>query len=104
MPIHRYAQAGRYAQADGLFDHGRLVAAHTSEKIGDGAGDSAAERIGVDHPIVREHLARIGAHLCWHGGLTSTISTKMAGLSASSATREPWSPAMPRRAGSTCRC
>lgn len=61
---------GRYAQAGALFEHGRLVAVHTSEKLGEGAGGSAAARVGVDHPLVREHIARIGAHLSWHGGLT----------------------------------
>jgi hypothetical protein len=61
---------GRYAQAGALFEHGRLIAVHTSEKIGEGAGGSAAARLGVDHPLVREHIARIGAHLSWHGGLT----------------------------------
>jgi len=61
---------GRYAQAGALFEHGRLIAVHTSEKIGEGAGGSAAARLGVDHPLVREHIAEIGAHLSWHGGLT----------------------------------
>ena len=61
---------GRYAQAGALFEHGRLIAVHTSEQVGAGAGGSAAARIGVDHPLVREHIARIGAHLSWHGGLT----------------------------------
>ena len=61
---------GRYAQAGALFEHGRLIAVHTSEQAGVGAGGSAAARVGVDHPIAREHIARIGAHLNWHGGLT----------------------------------
>jgi hypothetical protein len=61
---------GAYAQAAGLFSHGRLVAVHTSEQLGVGAGGSAAARIGVDHPDVRDHVARIGSHLRWHGGLT----------------------------------
>lgn len=61
---------GAYAQAAGLFSHGRLIAVHTSEQLGVGAGGSAAARIGVDHPDVRDHVARIGSHLRWHGGLT----------------------------------
>ena len=61
---------GRYAQAGALFEHGRLIAVHTSEQVGVGAGGSAAARVGVDHPLAREHIARIGAHLNWHGGLT----------------------------------
>jgi hypothetical protein len=61
---------GRYAQAAGLFAHGRLVAVHTSERAGVGAGGSAAARLSVDHRDVRAHLARLGAYLRWHGGLT----------------------------------
>jgi len=61
---------GAYAQAAGLFSRGRLIAVHTSEQLGVGAGGSAAARIGVDHPEVRDHVARIGSHLRWHGGLT----------------------------------
>lgn len=62
--------AGTYAQAAGLFCHGRLVAVHTSEQAGVGAGGSAAARVSVDHPQPRADIARLGAHLGWHGGLT----------------------------------
>ena len=62
--------AGEYGQVQALFEHGRLVAAHTSVAIGAGAGGSAAARLSVDHPAAREHAARVGAHLRWHGGLT----------------------------------
>ncbi len=62
--------AGVYAQVAALFAHGSLVAVHCSEQVGAGAGGSAAARIGVDHPAVRAHVARLGAFLGWHGGLT----------------------------------
>jgi hypothetical protein len=62
--------AGTYAQVAGLFAAGRLVAAHTSEQAGLGAGGSAAARISVDHPRPRADIERLGAHLAWHGGLT----------------------------------
>ncbi len=62
--------AGEYGQVQVLFEHGRLVAAHTSVAIGAGAGGSAAARLSVDHPAAREYAARLGAHLRWHGGLT----------------------------------
>jgi hypothetical protein len=61
---------GEYGQVQALFEHGRLVAAHTSVAIGAGAGGSAAARLSVDHPAVRDYAARVGAHLRWHGGLT----------------------------------
>jgi len=61
---------GRYGQVQALFEHGRLVAAHTSVGVGTGAGGSAAARLSVDHPAARDYSARVGAYLCWHGGLT----------------------------------
>jgi hypothetical protein len=62
--------AGRYGQVQGLFDHGRMVAVHTSVQQGRGIGGSAAARLSVDHPEPREHIAVIGEALGWHGGLT----------------------------------
>lgn len=61
---------GTYAQVAALFDHGRLIAVHTSELAGPGAGGSAAARVGVDHPQPRQDIARLAQHLSWHGGLT----------------------------------
>jgi glutathione synthase/RimK-type ligase-like ATP-grasp enzyme len=61
---------GSYGQVQALFDHGRLIAAHTCLATAGGMGGSAAARVGVDHPSAREHAARIGAVLAWHGGLT----------------------------------
>jgi hypothetical protein len=70
-PIMVQATAhGEYAQVQGLFDHGRLVAAHTSSETAVGIGPSAAGRISVDHPFARQDIAKLGAHLNWHGGLT----------------------------------
>ena len=62
--------AGTYAQVAGLFAHGCLVAVHTSEQVGLGAGGSAAARVSVDHPQARADIEKLGAHLGWHGGLT----------------------------------
>ncbi|HTX71594.1 MAG TPA: hypothetical protein VMC79_02110 [Rectinemataceae bacterium] len=71
QPIMAQASAeGRYAQVQALFDHGRLVAAHTSVQTAVGIGPSAAGRESVDHPLARQDAARLGAHLNWHGGLT----------------------------------
>src|SRR5262249_18370335 len=62
--------SGQYGQVQGLFDRGRLVAAHTSVQTGIGIGPSAAARLSVDHPIPRRDIARLGEALAWHGGLT----------------------------------
>jgi len=61
---------GTYAQVAGLFAHGRLVAVHTSELVGIGAGGSAAARVSVDDAVARAHVEHLGRYLNWHGGLT----------------------------------
>ena len=61
--------AGSYAQAQGLFDQGRLIAAAVSEQLAVGAGGSAAARVSVAHPLAVDALSRLGSHLMWHGGL-----------------------------------
>jgi hypothetical protein len=61
---------GQYGQVQALFDHGRLVAAHTSVQTGTGIGPSAAARVSVDHPRPRRDIATLGQALTWHGGLT----------------------------------
>lgn len=61
---------GRYAQVQGLFDHGRLLAGAASEQLAVGAGGSAAARLSVDHPRAVEAIQTLGRHLGWHGGLT----------------------------------
>ncbi len=62
--------AGQYGQVQGLFDRGRLVAVHTSVQTGTGIGPSAAARQSVDHSLPRDHIAKLGEVLSWHGGLT----------------------------------
>ena len=62
--------AGDYAQVQALFDHGRLVACHTSMQTAVGIGPSAAGRMSINHPSAREDIAKVGRYLAWHGGLT----------------------------------
>ena len=70
-PIMVQAAAdGDYAQVQALFDHGRLVAVHTSTQTAVGIGPSAAGRVGVDHAFARRDVAVLGNRLHWHGGLT----------------------------------
>ncbi len=71
VPVMVQASAeGRYAQVQGLFDHGRLIASAVSEQLATGAGGSAAARLSVDHPQAVEAIRTLGRHLGWHGGLT----------------------------------
>ncbi len=61
---------GDYAQVQALFDHGRLVACHSSIQTAVGIGPSAAGRMSVNHPFAREDVAKVGKYLNWHGGIT----------------------------------
>lgn len=61
---------GEYAQVQGMFEHGRLAAVHTSAQRAVGIGGSAAARVSVDHELPRKHIALLGDALAWHGGLT----------------------------------
>lgn len=62
--------AGQYGQVQAVFSHGKLLAMHSSIKIGSGAGGSAAARLSIESVATREHIEKIGQHLKWHGGLT----------------------------------
>ncbi len=56
--------------AQAVFDRGRLLGMHAYRQIARGAGGGDAVKESVDRPLVREHLARIGKHLDWHGALS----------------------------------
>jgi hypothetical protein len=52
-----------------VFDHGRLVGAHCYQARALGVGGSARARVSVAHPLVVDHVARLGERLGWHGPL-----------------------------------
>ncbi len=52
-----------------VYQRGRLVGAHCSQARAQGVGGSACARRSVLDPLVLEHLAALGSHLDWHGGL-----------------------------------
>jgi predicted ATP-grasp superfamily ATP-dependent carboligase len=53
-----------------VFQHGRMVGGHCYMARAIGVGGSAMARESVHHPLVLEHLSRLGAFLNWHGALT----------------------------------
>src|SRR5262249_13862373 len=61
--------AGTFCVAQSVFQQGRLVAAHCYQARAQGIGGSAWARTSVAHPLVIEHLERLGGHLAWHGAL-----------------------------------
>jgi predicted ATP-grasp superfamily ATP-dependent carboligase len=60
---------GAFCVAQSVFQQGRLVAAHCYSARAQGIGGSAWARTSVSHPVVVEHLERLGRHLAWHGAL-----------------------------------
>ncbi len=62
--------AGPVEHAQAVFARGRLVAAHGFRQLRRGAGGGPALKESVARPVVRGHLARIGAALEWHGALS----------------------------------
>ena len=61
---------GPIEHAQGIFCRGRLIAMHAYRQLERGAGGGDALKESVDRPDVRDHLARIGAALAWHGALS----------------------------------
>jgi len=60
---------GVQATVQAVFDHGRVVGIHSFESRRLGIGGMSSARVSADHPLVREHVARLGQHLAWHGAL-----------------------------------
>ncbi|MCS6851282.1 MAG: hypothetical protein NZ700_08960 [Gemmataceae bacterium] len=60
---------GTLSVVQSVFHQGRLLAAHCYQARAQGVGGSAWARVSVDHPEVREQVARLGRHLRWHGAL-----------------------------------
>lgn len=58
---------GTLERSQAVFDRGRLVAAHAYRQVAVGVGGGDIIKLGVSRPVVRDHLARIGRHLNWHG-------------------------------------
>lgn len=51
------------------FNQGELIALHCNRRLAEGAKGSSSSKLGVDRPIVKEHLQILGRHLNWHGSL-----------------------------------
>lgn len=60
---------GDLCVAQTVFQHGQLAAFHGYRAREFGAGGSAVARESVSHAVVREQVARLGAHLNWHGAM-----------------------------------
>lgn len=61
---------GDYGQVQAAFQKGKLIAIHSSLKIGTGVGGSAAARISIDSSPFIESVSKIGEIIEWNGGIT----------------------------------
>jgi predicted ATP-grasp superfamily ATP-dependent carboligase len=60
---------GVQATIQAVFNEGQVVGIHNFDARLLGVGGSSSARVSADHAIVREHVAKLGAHLNWHGAL-----------------------------------
>jgi predicted ATP-grasp superfamily ATP-dependent carboligase len=58
---------GVLSTVQAVFNRGQLIGVHTFEARRLGVGGMSTARISADHAVVREHVAKIGQHLDWHG-------------------------------------
>jgi predicted ATP-grasp superfamily ATP-dependent carboligase len=61
---------GESQQCQSVFADGRLIASHAYRQLARGAGGGTSIKESLNHPVVREHLKRLGDHLRWHGALS----------------------------------
>ncbi|HEY3392551.1 MAG TPA: hypothetical protein VGK58_07580 [Lacipirellulaceae bacterium] len=70
MPILMQKPAtGAQGFVRAIFQHGGLVAHHATVLLRRGVGGAAVAKVGARHPVVEEHMRRLGERLGWHGAL-----------------------------------
>jgi biotin carboxylase len=74
------AVAGPLVMVQSVFARGELVACHACERVREGVSGGASHKLGLDLPEAREHLARLGAALDWHGALSADVIASEAGI------------------------
>jgi len=65
--------AGPLVMVQAVFARGELIAFHACERVREGASGGASHKLGRHLPQAREHLARLGAVLDWHGALSADV-------------------------------
>jgi predicted ATP-grasp superfamily ATP-dependent carboligase len=65
--------AGPLVMVQSVFADGELVAFGACERVREGTSGGASHKLGRQWPQAREHLARLGADLGWHGALSADV-------------------------------
>ncbi len=73
------AVSGPLVMVQSVFARGELVAFGACERIRVGAGGGASHKRGLAGSEAREHLARLGQALGWHGALSADVILSPAG-------------------------
>jgi predicted ATP-grasp superfamily ATP-dependent carboligase len=60
---------GVLSTVQAVFNSGEVIGIHMFEARRLGVGGMSTARTSADHAVVREHVARIGSRLRWHGAL-----------------------------------
>jgi len=76
------AVAGPLVMVQSVFAGGELVAWHACQRVREGAAGGASHKLSLDLPAAREHTARLGAALDWHGALSADVIDGPAGPAA----------------------
>jgi hypothetical protein len=71
--------SGPLVMVQSVFAHGELLAFHACERVRAGANGGASHKRGLRLPEAREHLARLGGALDWHGALSADVILSPAG-------------------------
>jgi predicted ATP-grasp superfamily ATP-dependent carboligase len=58
---------GILSTVQAVFNQGDLVGIHSFEARRLGVGGMSTARVGAHHPLVREHVKKLGKYLGWHG-------------------------------------
>src|SRR6185369_13577404 len=56
---------------------GELVAFHACQRVREGTSGGARNKLGLDLPEARQHMARLGAALDWHGARFIDINPRL---------------------------
>ncbi|MEV0589896.1 hypothetical protein [Nonomuraea cavernae] len=64
---------GPLVMVQSVFAAGELVAFHACVRTGEGARGGASRKRGIALPAVRQHLAKLGSELRWHGALSADV-------------------------------
>lgn len=71
--LAQHAVEGELVMVQSVFDHGRLAAFHANQRVREGVRGGASHKQSLHLPAARDHMARLGEWLAWHGALSADL-------------------------------